>query len=212
MFYYKLRSNEIIKLDIAVGIYEPREDSVLIAKVLEEELKKEKIKSVLEIGCGSGFLSIIAAKNGCDVVAADIDSNTVVCAKQNAELNNVKVKTVRSNLFDNLEGKFDLIVFNPPYLPEEQTENSRAWAGGKNLEIITRFIKEAKRHLESDAKILVVISSLSNPENILKEFSDGCFGAKIVAEQKIPWEKLFVISAKSNLIYLKKNYSSSISQ
>jgi len=155
------------------------------------------VLKVLDIGCGSGLLSIIAAKRGCDVLAADINPSAVECAERNAELNNIKIKTARSNLFDNLEGKFDLIIFNPPYLPEEQTEDSRNWAGGKNLEVITRFIKDAGAHLELNGEILIVISSLSNPESVLKEFSDSGFDARIIAERKIPWEKLFVICAKN---------------
>ncbi len=196
MFYFKMQNNDIVRLSIPENIYEPREDSLLLAAELEKILEKEKIKSVLEIGCGSGLLSIIAAKSGCDVVAADINTAAVECAERNAELNSVKIKTVRANLFDNLEGKFDLIVFNPPYLPEEQTEESRVWAGGKNLEVIAEFIKEAKRYLKYGGRVLVVISSLSNPEGVLKEFTDNDFGAKIIAEQKIHWEKLFVVCAK----------------
>lgn len=201
MFHYKLQNSEVIKLNVPESVYEPREDSLLIAKVLEEELKgdktkNEKINSVLEIGCGSGLLSIIAAKRGCDILAADIDSTAVRCAKRNAELNNTKIKAVQSNLFNDIEGKFGLIVFNPPYLPEEQTEDSRAWAGGKNLEVITRFIKEARQHLADNGKILTVVSSLSNPENVLEEFADNGFDAEIIAERKIPWEKLFVVCAK----------------
>jgi len=195
MFYYKMQTGEIVPLSISESVYEPREDSLLVATELEKTLENKNVRSVLEIGCGSGLLSIIAAKRGCDVTAADINPAAVECAKRNAELNNAKIKIMQSDLFDNLEGKFDLIFFNPPYLPEEQTEESRTWAGGKNLEVITRFIKEAKQHLESDAKLLIVISSLSNPENILKEFADNGFVAEIKAEQKIPWEKLFVISA-----------------
>ncbi len=201
MFHYKLQTGETINLNVPDGIYEPREDSLLIAKVLEEELesdkeKSEKIKTILEIGCGSGLLSIIAAKRGCYVLAADINPAAVECAKRNAELNGAKMETAQSDLFERISGKFDLIVFNPPYLPEEQDEKSRAWAGGKSLEVITRFTEGVKEHLEKDGKILIVISSLSNPESILKEFSDSGFDAKIAAERKVPWEKLFVISAK----------------
>ncbi len=202
MFHYKLQTGETISLNIPDGIYEPREDSLLIAKVMEKEMesckaKNKNIKTVLEIGCGSGLLSIIAAKRGCDVLAADINPAAAECAERNARLNNVRIKAAQSNLFDNVEGTFGLIAFNPPYLPEEQTEDSRTWAGGKNLEVVSRFIKDAGAHLEPDGKILIVISSLSNQESVLKKFSDNDFDAKIIAEQKIPWEKLFVISASA---------------
>lgn len=198
-----------IELEIPESVYEPREDSLLLAKALEEKLKGGKIKTVLEsskelvqqpkvleIGCGSGLLSIIAAKRGCEVLAADIDSAAVECTKRNAELNGVRIEAVQSDLFHNVIGKFGLIIFNPPYLPEEQNKENRAWAGGKNLEIISEFIKQVKNYLADNGKILVVISSFSNPEAVLNRFSDNGFKAKIVAEQKIPWEKLFVICAK----------------
>ncbi|MBU3957796.1 MAG: methyltransferase, partial [Nanoarchaeota archaeon] len=159
--------------------------------------KNKKIKSVMEVGCGSGLLSIIAAKSGCDVLAADINPAAVACAKRNAGLNNADIKAVQSDLFRQVRGKFDLIVFNPPYLPEEQTESSRAWAGGKNLEIISRFIMQAKRFLSRSGEMLIVVSSLSKPEKILRKFSDNGFSAKIIAERKIPWEKLFAICAKT---------------
>jgi release factor glutamine methyltransferase len=196
MFYYKMRDGGIISLEVSESVYEPREDSLLIAKALEDLLEDEKIKSVLEIGCGPGLLAIIAAKRGCNVLAADVNPAAVECTERNAGLNNVEIKVAQSDLFQCINGEFDLIVFNPPYLPEEQIEDSRTWAGGKNLEIISRFIKAAGAHLELNGEVLVVISSLSNPENILKEFSDCGFDAKIEAEQKIPWEKLLVICAK----------------
>ncbi|MFZ3077786.1 MAG: HemK2/MTQ2 family protein methyltransferase [Candidatus Aenigmatarchaeota archaeon] len=198
MFYYKMQNGETISLEILESVYEPREDSLLLAAELEKILEIKDTKSVLEIGCGSGLLSIIAAKRGCAVLAADVNPAAVECAKRNAELNNVKIKAAQSNLFEKIKGKFGLIIFNPPYLPEEQTEDSRTWAGGKNMEVVTEFIKNAKRHLNDDGRILIVISSLSNPENILKELSDGGFVAKIIAEQKIPWEKLFVVCAKNS--------------
>ncbi len=194
-FFYKG-----IELGFPESVYEPREDSLLIAKVLEEKLEgwkaeNGKAKFILEIGCGSGLLSIIAAKSGCEVVASDINSDAVACARKNSELNETTIKIVQSNLFDNISGKFDMIIFNPPYLPEEQNRENKSWAGGNNLEIIKQFIRGAKTHLNADGKILIVISSLSKPEKIIKQLSNSGFNAEIIAEQKIPWEKLFVIRA-----------------
>lgn len=196
MFHYRMRNNETVSLNVPESVYEPREDSLLLAAALEKILENKNNKTFLEIGCGSGLLSIIAAKHGYEVLAADINPAAVECTKRNAELNGVKVEPMQSDLFQNIPiKKFDLIVFNPPYLPEEQNAENRAWAGGKNLEVIKEFIKNAKRYLNDNGKVLVVISSLSNPENMLKEFADNAFDAKIVAEQKIPWEKLLVICA-----------------
>ncbi len=71
---------------------------------------------VLDLGCGNGIIGISIAKAfpDCRVVLADINERAVLTAKKNAELNNVKVKVVKSNIFENIKGKFDTILLNPP--------------------------------------------------------------------------------------------------
>jgi len=185
-------------LEIPKGVYEPREDSFLLAQVLEKENLVGK--KVLDLGTGSGLLAIIAAKSGCEVFAADIVPETLECARKNAISNNAKINFILSDLFENIPEKFDLIVFNPPYLPEQISADSRVWAAGKNLELIMRAVGEAKSHLKDGGKLFMVLSSLSNENKIMKKLAEVGLKAKISAEQKIPWEKLFVIQAqKPNL-------------
>lgn len=183
-----------IVIEVRPDVYEPREDSILIAEAIENELKNGE-KKVLEIGCGSGLLSIIAAKRDCDVTSVDIDEKALECARDNAKTNNIRINFLRSDIFSSVSGKFDLIIFNPPYLPEKISEFSRTWAGGENVEIITRFIKDAKSFLSPSGKVLIIISSLTGLEKILREFELCGFSPKVISERKVPWETLFVISA-----------------
>src|SRR3989344_4864863 len=115
-------------------IYEPREDSFLLAKYVEKYAKGK----ILDIGTGSGIQAAAARKHSDDVTAVDIDEEAVEFAKSKG------INAFKSDLFENVEGKYDLIIFNPPYLPEEENEDyeiSRQVSGGKTgNEIFERFM------------------------------------------------------------------------
>ena len=157
----------ILKLTYTNGVYRDAEDSWLLQEQVKKYAKKEM--KVLDVGTGTGIQAITAAKQGADVMAVDINPKAVELAKKNAELNNVKINILESDLFLNVKGKFDLIIFNAPYLPSDeppvkQTElwegvKDPAWSGGK--ELIMKFIKEAKKYLNKDGKIIIVFSSLT---------------------------------------------------
>ncbi len=144
------------------GIYEPLEDSVLLAKAVEEHA----FGSFLDMGTGSGIQGIIAAKKGCDVTFADIDEKAIRCAKANAEANGVHGKFIVSDLFDGITGRFNTISFNPPYLPSEPIMGGRqreyALDGGRlGRELIDRFLANYSKYVEEKHIILLVESSFN---------------------------------------------------
>ena len=178
-----------IILDVPETVYYPREDSLLLAKALENESLKKK---VLEIGCGSGFLSIVMAKKGAEVTAVDGSKDAVEATRLNAKKNDVSLTCFGSDLFSSVTSKFDLIVFNPPYLPDES--NDATYSGGKTgRKVIEKFIENTKDFLERDGKILLLISSLTGENEVLSLFHNCGFKTTIVAREKIPWEELIVI-------------------
>jgi release factor glutamine methyltransferase len=187
---------------ILENIYEPAEDSLFFA----ENLIVAEGDYVLDMGTGCGILGIVAASKARRVMAVDINPYAVRCARRNAELNRVidKMHFIEGDLFAPLrtEEKFDLIVFNAPYLPVESRENGfwlgRAWAGGATgRRIIDRFICEAPRYLKENGAVLLMQSTLSNVQKTIQQFREKGLQACVVAERDLPFfETLALVKAK----------------
>ncbi len=187
-----------LTLEVPGSVYCPREDSLLLAKVLEKE--ELKGKHALEVGCGSGLLSIIMSKSNAKVTAVDVSRDAVATARENAERNGVALACFESDLFSSVTSSFDLIVFNPPYLPEGddkylEKEKRHLIGGRTGREVISKFIVQAKAHLNNNGKILLLISSLTGEKDVMDLFHAQGFKTKIAARENIPWEELVVIEA-----------------
>ena len=179
------------EIKIPAEVYEPREDTDLLADAAERIANKD----VLEVGCGSGIISLILAKNGNAVTAVDIDPKAVDATIENAVNNRTHINCFQSDLFQHVHGQFDYVLFNFPYLPERITEENRSWAAGEDIEVVRGFAHGAKNHLKPSGKLLFVISSLTNLEKVIKIFTFHGHTCKILAEKKIPWETLYLIEA-----------------
>jgi len=167
-------------------IYQPAEDSFLIDNYLDNYLKNNKIETYLDMGTGSGLLSVTAVKHleKKNVLAVDINSNAVL------DLSNRGYFAICSDFFERIEGKFDLITFNAPYLPfdsREPKDSQIATTGGKRGdEASLRFLKQAKKHLNVGGKIFLLISSLTPMDKLRK------YKPKIVSRQKVFMEELII--------------------
>lgn len=188
---------------VADNVYEPAEDSFLFA----ENLPVARSYRVVDVGTGCGILAIIAAKNAEHVFAIDLNPYAVRCAKRNAKLNEVidKMDFVQSDLLGSVKDypKFDLILFNAPYLPVQNKGGSwleRSWTGGKSgRDIIDRFINEVLGCLNAEGQILLMQSSLSDVDKTLQRFSNQGLHARVVASRSLPFfEEIVLISVTSS--------------
>lgn len=186
------------KFNISEDVYEPAEDSFLFA----ENLVVGEGDCVLDMGTGCGILGIVAAAVTTKVVAIDINPHAVRCAQENARLNDVsdKLFLVQGDLFTPLktQGRFDLILFNAPYLPTDRDETcswiERAWAGGATgRQIIDRFICESPKHLKQSGQILLMQSTLSDIEKTMLRFEKHGLRVTIVAKRDLPFFETIVL-------------------
>jgi len=194
---------EKLVFNVCENVYEPAEDSFLFA----ENLDIEKGAEVLDVGTGCGILGTLAAEKAANVVSVDLNPHAIHCAKENSTLNNLRNKMafIQAGLLTafNENARFDLILFNAPYLPSDEDEAEswigRSWAGGINgREVIDQFISQAPPHLKANGRILMMQSTLANVEETIRKFEDCNLKASIKAERKLPFfETLTLIEAKT---------------
>jgi len=163
---------------------------------------------ILEIGTGSGIAAIANAKAnpGNEIIAVDLNPEALECAKENAARNGVKnIAFVQSDLFGNVSGKFDAILFNPPYLPTSEEERldgdeNRAYDGGaEGREATEKFLAQFGGHLRQDGALLIVQSSLSGAEETGQKLEAMGFKVEAVAEESFFFERLSLLRAQRTM-------------
>lgn len=183
-------------------MYKPAEDSYLMSRILKEKLpkilKKNPNLKFLEIGAGSGINLETAEKTGVkkqNIFSCDIDKKSVTHCKV------LGFNCIHSDLFENIPGNYDLIIFNPPYLPKDKREpksSQKATTGGqKGSEIISRFLVQAKEHLNKDGRIFLITSSLTG--NI--DFERMGYNAQEIGCEKLFFERLCVYEISEKNFY-----------
>lgn len=190
-----------VKLGNSNLVYEPAEDSFLLADAALDEAGPGM--RVLEIGTGSGFVSAVLLANLKDIylVATEINPHAALCAKANG------VEVIRTDLFRGVrsgspETRFDLILFNPPYLPTSGEEKVQGWlnyafdGGTSGRETLNRFLDEVRDYLKPGGKILVLISSITGLDAVTEKMKSLEFKVDIAAREKVSFEELIVVRGK----------------
>jgi release factor glutamine methyltransferase len=158
-------------------VYEPAEDTFLLYRAALAEARPND--SVLEIGCGKGLICCNMASKVRTVLATDLNPHAVRITRESG------VPTVRMDLFRGLKAKFDMVLFNPPYLPTSEEERIDGWlnyaldGGPSGRETIERFLEDLRSHLSPQGRALLLVSSLAG----LKEIE----ALAIAAEWNFTW-------------------------
>ena len=170
-------------------VYQPAEDSFLLQSVLNG-IKPFGNMKALDMGTGTGIQGLTLARNGWEVTCSDISDEALETAKNEFQRNGLEAKFIKSDLFEKITGKFSLISFNLPYLPESREE----YKGKSELEMkegfLEKFLTQSKDHLYSKGRIFLLFSSLSGDVEFL--IREAGYSYKITAKQHIFFEDLFV--------------------
>jgi release factor glutamine methyltransferase len=180
----KLDRNLHISVD--EGVYPPSDDSYFLIHCIT--VGKEH---ALDMGTGTGIIALHMAKHGAIVTAADNDQRAVHNTCINAEINDVVLTVVQSDLFSNIEGLFDVIVFNPPYLPHDEITDATCDGGAEGIEIAENFLMQAQHYLKPTGRIYLLLSTLGNIKKCLDTF-DSTYTFRALHTLPLFFEKLVV--------------------
>ncbi|MDQ3727566.1 MAG: methyltransferase [Thermoproteota archaeon] len=172
-------------------MYAPSEDTFLLADCIEHYNGRR----ALEIGVGSGLLLTMLAKNYAYVAGSDIDLKVLQhCRQQTPSEKVLLVCCDAGSSFGS--GKFDLIVSNPPYLPNDDGDNSSLdptiHGGPKGIETTIHFVNSALPLLAVDGKILIVISSFADSSALDRLVVENNMHKKVVKEKRLFYETLSI--------------------
>jgi release factor glutamine methyltransferase len=187
-------------IEIHPDVYDPAEDSFLLL----ESVHTDSNDTVLELGTGCGLIALDCARRGSDVVCTDINPFAVQLTRHNIKRNQShlrgSVEIRQGNLFSVLHEKelFNVIIFNPPYLPTKKQEKVGGWLdiatdGGRDgLKVTKRFLQSLKKHLLDKGRAYFIFSSLSNRSTLELFLKNKRLCSCIVARRMFDGEELDV--------------------
>ncbi|NLZ24895.1 MAG: peptide chain release factor N(5)-glutamine methyltransferase [Clostridiales bacterium] len=169
------------KISVNKNVLIPRPETELLC---EEAIKRSKGKSVLELCTGSGAAAIAIKLGGArEVIATDISPQAIEVAKANALLNGAGIKFVVSDMFEGVEGKYDVIVCNPPYIPSKDIENldrevkehepRLALDGGEDGLKFYRIIADRYKDYLNPGGCVLLEVGIGQAEEVVKIFNCG---------------------------------------
>jgi release factor glutamine methyltransferase len=179
-------------------VYPPSEDTFLLLAATEKECREGD--RVLEVGCGSGYILSALGENRAitcgGMLASDINPHAIRAARK------AGLDAVRADLLSGIRGPFDLVIFNPPYLPTSPEERLDDWleyaldGGPDGRAVIARFIGDVGRVLAPGGRFLILVSSLTGVSEVRALLDDAGYSHDIVLRQDIEGEELLVIRGR----------------
>lgn len=183
-----------IKIKVLPGVFHP--GLFFSTKVFLEYLQSTDLenKKVLELGAGSGLISIYCSKRDAKVTASDISSVALSGIAFNAGENQVLIHTVKSDLFDKIDpDTFDLILINPPYYPKTpKSIEERAWFCGEEFEYFQKLFKQLSHSKNKASDILMILSEDCQISKIMS----------IAKKHNLQGRKIFTKTVKSEENYV----------
>lgn len=208
IFQKNFKNNHSIKtfhfkgltIEIHPEVYEPAEDTFQLIEAVEVK----EGDTVLEIGTGCGIVALECVRIGADVICSDLNPYAVTLAKQNYLINKPSLKGSfeirQGDLFSviNRDERFDVIIFNPPYLPTQPEDRigGTGWfdiatdGGVDGLELTKRFIEGLSKHLKKTGHAYFVFSSLSDRKKLDEHIFNAGLKSEIMLSRLFNHEKI----------------------
>lgn len=148
-------------------------------------------RTVVDVGCGSGLLALVAARAGGNVCALDINPDAVRCTRANAARNGLRLATVRSDLFDGVpDRRFDVVVVNPPYFPGDPVDAAdHAWRAGAGYSYFERLFAGLARHTTDGADVWMILADNCDMPAIIGKADAAGWGLIEVHTERVLWER-----------------------
>lgn len=182
---YILGSTEFFGRNFKVNenVLIPRQDTEISVENILKVIESDKLKSMLDIGTGSGIVAItVKLETGIETYACDISRKALEVSMENAKNLEANVNFIESDLFKNINKKFDIIYSNPPYIKSKiintlqievkDFEPKLALDGGEDgLYFYKKIIKDAPQHLNKNGYLIFEIGhdQAEEIENLMED-------------------------------------------
>jgi len=196
-----LKSDSTVRFDgfilkVMKGVFHPK--LFFSSSYFYAFLNKQEMKDLvfLEIGCGSGLLSLLACRKGAVVTAVDIDPKAVQNTLLNFKKNNMHcpASVIQSDVFSGVPAQtFDVIAINPPYyFKKVETDSQYAWYCGQNGEYFSRLFAGLCSHMHSDSNVYMILEENCEIDRIKVMAAQHKIYFELADEKTIRWEKNYI--------------------
>lgn len=176
-------------------VYEPAEDSAILAGEVVDDLSDATPELVLDVGTGSGYVGArLAADTDARVVGVDVNPAAGRRARE------AGLEAVLGDLTTPFRADvYDAVVFNPPYLPAMEAAEWDDWfevavtGGATGRELVERFLDGVGRVTVPDGRVYLLVSSLTGVEAVVEYAANRGFSAVALADATFPGETLTVL-------------------
>jgi len=190
-----------ITLDIPPQVFHPGfffSTNMLLQYIAGMDLKEKKL---LELGAGSGLISMRSFQKGAHVTATDINPVAIEFLQKNSERNETILTIIQSDLFKDIPGQlFDVIIINPPYYKKEpESLIDYAWYCGENGEYFSRLFYQLGAYMHINTLVLMSLCEGCDREMIKNAAVSNHFTMRCVQTKQNILEKNFIYKIEKRI-------------
>ena len=197
---YKYKNISIV---VFPGVFHP--GFFFSTKILLKYLESIDLsrKYVLELGAGTGLISIYASKKGSFVTSSDISLTAVYNTEKNSKMNDAGLEVVHSDLFDDIpQRRYDYIIINPPYYKKSPaSEKEFAWFGGDDFQYFRKLFSQLGNFIYENTNVIMVLSDDTDLDMIKSIAHNSSFQMKEIHHKKMWGENHFIFNVISSQNY-----------